>query len=526
MASDNMQLGTIIWSSVKPLIRILIPAGVGFLLQKLGTLPPDGSRTLALVQIRFALPCLLFAKIVPSFTHDNVSAIGPIILCGFFYQAFPGALGIIGRAIAPSPRRFRYGQIAAYTFGNWGDLPFSMVASVAASKPFNGSTDENLGSAFVAIFILVNYISMFPLQGLRLCQLDYTKRVSASLERQYEDGEFGTVGKWWNRLYRGRPMPFEVEEERRRLREERGEEVGKEKEVEAEEGEVDVEKQEQGEGEGAKKRRPPMMTSVGVQANGVSRNNEEDEPITAVPLNPPPPSPDFPILEPHPSNLSHHTFSSSHHSLSSSHPPPGPTKRVLLSIWSFFRPLATSPPTVALFTALIIALVPALRALFVAPTTITPTTFHPTAPDGDPPLAILYSTADFVGGASVPLGLTVLGASMAKLQIPRPITRLPLQSIAVMAVVRIVITAVVGFFFVNQLVRSGMVSESATMLRFVLTLFACVPTATTQVSYSQIFAPSGAESNADLLAGYLILQYILWAFANVILTAVSLTNIT
>lgn len=35
------------------------------------------------------LPALLFSKIIPSFTSENVSAIGPIILTGIFYSPYP-----------------------------------------------------------------------------------------------------------------------------------------------------------------------------------------------------------------------------------------------------------------------------------------------------------------------------------------------------------------------------------------------------------------------------------------------------
>ena len=64
---------------------------------------------------------------------------------------------------------------------------------------------------------------------------------------------------------------------------------------------------------------------------------------------------------------------------------PSALVRVLQSILSFFKSLV-SPPTVALLLALIIAVVPALKALFIAPA--DGATFHPVAPDGNPPLQI------------------------------------------------------------------------------------------------------------------------------------------
>lgn len=359
-----------------------------------------------------------------------------------------------------TPRRFRYGMLSAYAFGNWGDLPFSMVASVTSSAPFNGAADETLGSAMVAVFILVNYVSLFPLQGLRLAQADYAHPplVDPRLEMRYEDGEFGMLRKWVNRVWRGKPMEWEVEEERKKCREEEGNAVEvAEKDVDQEEKQVD--------GGEVKKRAPQRRTTATTGTQTASGDDDRDA-ITAVPINLAPPSSDFPVLEPHPSNLSHHSDRPSPHlsTTPSLHPPPSTSRRILLSIWSFFRPLVTSPPTVVLFVALVIALVPALRALFIASTSST--AFHPTAPDGAPPLAIIYETAEFVGNASVPLGLTILGASMAKLEIQRPFSRMPIASMIAMALVRCVFTAIAGFFLVEQLVRSGMVASDARVLRF------------------------------------------------------------
>ncbi|POY75231.1 hypothetical protein BMF94_1863 [Rhodotorula taiwanensis] len=95
--SASPSVNELVWLSVKPLIRILIPAATGFTLLKRGVFPPDGTRSASLLLLNFLLPCLLFSKIVPSFTSENVHALGPIILAAFFYQALPGAFGIFVR---------------------------------------------------------------------------------------------------------------------------------------------------------------------------------------------------------------------------------------------------------------------------------------------------------------------------------------------------------------------------------------------------------------------------------------------
>jgi len=255
---------------------------------------------------------------------------------------------------------------------------------------------------------------------------------------------------------------------------------------------------------------------------------------------------EFPALEPIPS------FSSSSRS---NHP--SPYVRVLHSILSVLSGFA-SPPTLALLSALVVALIPTLKSLFVY---TDDSSFHPTAPDGDPPLAIMYNTATFVGGASVPLGLTVLGSSIAKMEIPRPVSRLPLASIGAMALVKVILLPIVGFFFVEALVHRGMVQADNAVLRFsesscsamvsvafslldkrqltlpasaALIYCSCVPTGTIQVStwplrpsqsarllagasadpelltsqlaFSQMYAPEGEANNSALLSAYILAQ--------------------
>ncbi|GAA5832121.1 hypothetical protein JCM5353_008078 [Sporobolomyces roseus] len=160
--SSNPDVGTIIYDGVKPLIRVFITTGIGFFLIKLKVVPRDGINAFSHLIVNVTLPTLLFSKVVPSFTSDNISALGPIFLVGIVYQLLAGALGFLMRAFTPTPRRYRYGIIAAYSFSNWGDLPIGVISSIMTSAPFNPGTDEALGIAYVAIFILINYISRAP----------------------------------------------------------------------------------------------------------------------------------------------------------------------------------------------------------------------------------------------------------------------------------------------------------------------------------------------------------------------------
>lgn len=159
-------------------------------------------------------------------------------------------------------------------------------------------------------------------------------------------------------------------------------------------------------------------------------------------------------------------------------------RRVLSGVLGFLRSLAT-PPTVSLITALVCALVTKLKAvspgafclkelsadrrrpfpvqLFIV---VPSSNFSPTAPDGAPPLAIILDTATFLGNASVPLGLLVLGSALARMSIPKPISRLPFSSIVSLAVAKLVVLPVVGFFVVQGITKAGLVDKDNHVLRF------------------------------------------------------------
>lgn len=104
------------------------------------------------------------------------------------------------------------------------------------------------------------------------------------------------------------------------------------------------------------------------------------------------------------------------------------------------------------------------RQLFVV---VEGSSFNPTAPDGNPPLAILLDTAAFIGNASVPLGLLVLGSALARMRLPRPLTKLPFASILSLALFKLVLLPVIGFLMVEGLTKhTNLVDEENRVLRF------------------------------------------------------------
>jgi len=222
--------------------------------------------------------------------------------------------------------------------------------------------------------------SEFPLQGLRLVALDYTHGVSAEDERRSEDGEFGTFRKYLNRLLRGMPMAHELEEERRtHFNDDKAMSPRPDAEAEM---------------DSATSTATPA-TLEDTREGSIASRESRSVPNSSSPK-------------------------SDKDSASQKAPSRRPTRKEQLwaGVKSCVRHTFT-PPTISLVCSIIIGVVPYLRNLFVAPDAAN-SHFSPKGPDGNPPLSTLYDAASFIGAASVPIGLIVLGASIAMIQIPRP----------------------------------------------------------------------------------------------------------
>lgn len=150
----------------------------------------------------------------------------------------------------------------------------------------------------------------------------------------------------------------------------------------------------------------------------------------------------------------------SSHSTSLSLPLP---KRILKRALNILRSLMT-PATISLLISFPISLIPTLKALFVP----VPSSRIPFGPDGAPPLAFVLDTANFLGAASVPLGLLCLGAALAKMRLPNRIADLPLGAIGVVTIGRLVLMPILGLLIVEKgLVGGGIIHPDERVLRFV-----------------------------------------------------------
>ncbi|KAF9440966.1 hypothetical protein P691DRAFT_780881 [Macrolepiota fuliginosa MF-IS2] len=171
--------GTLIWISSKPLIRLAVGIASEFVITKADIFPLVAARGAGQIVLNITTPCLLFSKIVPAFTTDNVRALGPLVLVALLYEALGIALAWIIRQIFWVPHCFQHGILVAGGWGNVGDLPTAVILSITGSAPFHGTPDQNLAVAYISIFILVFTITLFPCGFHRCVAWDFT---SADIE--------------------------------------------------------------------------------------------------------------------------------------------------------------------------------------------------------------------------------------------------------------------------------------------------------------------------------------------------------
>ncbi|KAI9452144.1 hypothetical protein F5148DRAFT_521297 [Russula earlei] len=166
--------GSLVWTSIRPLLRTFLDVGAGFALTKANVCPPHAARGCAQIALRvyrLAVPGLL--PHVPAFTPQNISTLAPLTVAGLLYGIAGVVMAWAIRQAFWVPHRFRYGILAAGGWAHYGDIPTAIAMGMTASAPFNGVDDENSAIAYISAFLLVFYITLFPLGGLLIIAKDF-----------------------------------------------------------------------------------------------------------------------------------------------------------------------------------------------------------------------------------------------------------------------------------------------------------------------------------------------------------------
>ncbi|EIN11116.1 auxin efflux carrier [Punctularia strigosozonata HHB-11173 SS5] len=516
--------GFLIYSGIMPLLKMFLTIFFGYVLAKRDLFPPAATRGASQVTMNVSLPALIFANIVPAFTPQNVSAIGPLMLIAFIYVLIGFTFGLLIREVCYVPRNFWQGIVVLCGLSNWGNLPNAVVTTVTQQKPFNGDSDSALGVSYVAIFIVCYHICFWVFGAAASLAWDYRPAVP---QGRYAEVRIAwdqkPIGGWIARyLLRRRPLPlpFRPVSPTRREEKEKGP-APEDRDVEqAELGDVVEVEPEPCNSAIADDNDPDIKLARQVSHLSTpsfrSRRASAAWPSSSRPHvhTQAPQQQSLPAETVCPEDLPGDDRSSASSSTCSS--AFGPILKAIAPLRVVITPI-----TLTIAISLPIALITPLKALFVDVSAISDKYSSGSwrGPDGKPVLNFVIDTASFLGSITIPMALVLLGASFARLRLSRPVSRLPIVAMFAVAGAKLFVLPVIGVFIVQAMVRRGLIAEDAKVERFVATFLSGTPAAVNQLIVSQLYSPDG---NVDTLSAFLLVQYALMFFSSSALTAVSL----
>lgn len=184
-SSTEASLSLIIYSCVKPIFKIYLIIGTGFLLSKCNILDGSGIKVISSVVLTVLLPCLSFNKIVTNIADSLIKEVGIVMLSSVILFSLGAGCGIVANMFFKIPRKWRYGSICACTFSNISDLPIAYLQNMQSVF-----TDDEIdqGVAFVIIFLVAFMLSVFNLGGFKLVEYDFIQ-ANKLIEQDIETGK-------------------------------------------------------------------------------------------------------------------------------------------------------------------------------------------------------------------------------------------------------------------------------------------------------------------------------------------------
>lgn len=531
------QLGAIIFTSVLAILKFVLTAACGTVLAKRRLLDSTGTRAISQCILNVFLPALIFSKVIQGIDQSEMKQVGVLVLTAILYTLLGLAAGFIVRFLTKIPRGWRYGVLATGAFSNWGDLPLVLITTIVASAPFNGTTDQAKGLAYVSVYIFVQNTLMFSVNGIWLVGKDLE-------EQDLERLSHGLVGNF-------KQLHTKVNSMRRRISS-RLSKVSSSPTVESSASHDDLQYTPK---DSSDDKDPQPVLRRTLSRTLSSRALKPGECLGAVSAAGRESSDSLRRVvsgQIHPGDI-HSTIEMSEitrqpSSLPKSTPPVqvhpvrtvsilevpvtenGTVHQSFISRLKRSQALSTttrillrflSPPSVATISAFIIAAVPPLRALFVAS---SDSRYHWLAPDSQPPLDFFITLTEFIGDASVPCSLLILGYQLSKLEIGKmPVWR----GAILMAILKLVVQPIIAVAWTQFLASTSLMSGATdNVLKLVMVLPSAVPSATSLLYITQIMAPEGREENVKYISVFLVVQYMILGVTLTITTVYTLNLIT
>lgn len=547
--SDSLLLGLVIYSAVKPIFKIYFIIAIGFILAKRNILTVTTCRDISDTIVTAIMPCLIFNNMVSYLKSSDIKNIGVILFTSCLLFTFGGFLAYGIHLITKSPKRWLGGLISVGIFPNISDLPIAYLQTFAKGGTIFTSAEGNKGVAYVCIFLMGMTLLQFSFGLYRLIQWDFRDELLGD-EEDLERSSSGATNDTSKLGHDGddlekkstRRTSDDARDALRATAQTRHNPVDEEaidtssdsilsqlSEEERRRRSIMDEEQQHNEFLRVQTRRQESLSMTGSGSGPLSRRASRrrrgsDSSATSGPLDLVPPRSND-LRRQQSQNVEdvineYSEFDAlKHHELQKSHSRQEPLDEVEPEIVeekeskakSFVKKMLQNlraPTSISLLTSIAICMSPPLKALFV---TSTFSKHIPNAPDEQPPLSFIIDLVSYVGNASVPLGLLLLGATLARLQVKK----MPpgfWKTALLITFTRLVVLPIFGVGVTTGFNNGGWYGNDK-LVRFVSVLEFGLPNATSLVYFTAFYTDPTSDEHLqmDCLAICLITQYlILW----------------
>lgn len=535
---SSLELGSVIYTSVKPIFKIYFIIGLGFILAKKNILSVSTCRDISDMVVNAILPCLIFNQLVSNLQSSDIKNVGIIFFTGSLIFAVGATLSIITYFVTKAPRRWLGGLISVGFFPNISDLPIAYLQTFANSGVFPPEEGAK-GVAYVCIFLMTQVIYQFSLGLYRLIEWDFKVELAQrELENQNSNSSEGYEKR--SPISSNSPDHSDHLEVPSINYPEQPDVVDRNESIASGNSASTTHTSPSLNQNDTESRDSAFLHSRGLDKILSNAHSVKSAPsfrqraasISAMTI-----TSDLHSLRLTPSRtaelrrqksqdihdvineysefeslrnpeLARVATATSGVGIDLEHVPtsssPDATKPQS-KVKQYFKQMGKNliaPSSISLAVGMAVAMAPPLKALFV------PARVHiPPAPDGQPPLSFVMDLVSYIGAASVPLGLLLLGATIARLQVKK----MPpgfWATAAMMTASRLIVVPIIGVGITTGLYKAGWYGDDY-LLRFVSVLEFGLPNATSLVYFTAFYTDPNSDDHLqmDCLAVCLIWQY-------------------
>lgn len=511
----SIPFGTVLYAAVKPIFKIYAIIALGFLLARRNILSVSTCRDISDAIVTAILPCLIFNNVVTNLQSSDIKNLGIIFFSATLLFAIGVGLAFSVGLVTRLPKRWMGGLLSVGLFPNISDLPIAYLQTMGKTGTIFTTAEVNKGVAYVIIFLAAQVLYQFSFGFYRLISWDFRDE----LLPHDEENKTPSIAQAAPVVDQSVPNLEPTDSHSVYSKSMRSQNSSSLSSIESENEVADGTEDPHVHHDLA----PPVhIFSLDSGASILNRARRgraySGAAVTklelissmsrATELRHMPSQGMSDVIN----EYSEYDGLRSHElrrtvSLTTdvgAEPIRSNKKKTLGQRAIAFLRNFLAPNSVSLIVSIAIAMSPPLKALFVK------SAFHiKSAPDHQPPLSFIIDIASYIGAASVPLGLILLGATISRLEVNKMVPGFWKTAIG-LTTVRLIIMPIIGVGITTGFYKGGWYGDDK-LIRFVSVLEFGLPSATALVYFTAFYTDPNLDDHLqmDCLAVCLIAQYLI-----------------